>query len=83
MPKNCVTLHISGTIHHVCVIYGTLVYNDDMSKNFLSIFSNFCFQVVRGVKGQKMVQNEKKILFVALYISETIHTMIFIYGTHA
>ena len=42
----------------------------------------FIFQVVSGVKGQKMVQNDKKIMSVVLHISGTIHHMIVIYGTH-
>ena len=39
-------------------------------------------KVTRTVKVQKMVQNGKKNLSVALHISETIHHMIIIYGTH-
>ena len=46
---------------------------------FFSFFQNFHFRVVRGVKGQKIDQNDKKIS-VALHISETIHHMIVIYG---
>ena len=56
-----VVLHISGTIYHIIVIDATLVWNDYNSKLF------FCFikilvswVVVGGVKGQKIVQNDKK-----------------------
>ena len=40
------------------------------------------FRVVRGVKGQKMVQNDKKKLSVALYIWKAIYDMTVIYGKH-
>ena len=44
MTKNCVvTLHISGTIHHVIVIYGALVKNDNIFSYFFSFFQNFDF----------------------------------------
>ena len=46
-----------------------------------SFFQNFDFWVVGGVKGQKVVQNDKKILSVVLHISGTIHYIIVIYGT--
>ena len=55
-----VWFHISETIHHMIVIYGTLVKNDDISRIFFSFFKIFIFQVVRRVKGQKIVQNDKK-----------------------
>ena len=48
-----VTLHISGTIHHVIVIYGTLVENDNISRCFFHFLEVFIW----GVKGQKMVHN--------------------------
>ena len=35
-----------------------------------------------GVKGQKIARDDNKILSVELYISETIHHMILINGTH-
>ena len=38
------------------------------------------FQIVRGVKGHKKVQNDKK-LYLTLHISGTIHHIIVIYGT--
>ena len=49
-------------------------------------FFIFClfsfFGLLGGVKGQKMAQDDKKIMSVALHISGTIHHVIFIYGSH-
>ena len=59
--KNSVMLHISGTIHHMIIIYGTLMENDNISRSFFLFFKILIFWVVRGVKGQKMAQNEKKL----------------------
>ena len=42
------------------------------------IFDIFIFQGVRGVKGQKIAQYDKKIMSVELHISGTIHHMILI-----
>ena len=53
-----------------------------MSSVFFYFFKIFIFWVVRGVKGWKMVQNDKKILSVALHITGTIHHMIVIYGAN-
>ena len=36
-----VMLHISGTIHHMIVIYGTLKYNDNISRRFSIFFTSF------------------------------------------
>ena len=44
-----------------------------------SLFQILIFQVVREVKGQKTVQNDKEILSVALHISGTIYHMTVIY----
>ena len=52
-----VTVHISGIIHHMLVLYGTLEWND-ISWHFFHLFN---FDVVRGVKGQKIVWNDKKV----------------------
>ena len=51
-----------------------------ISPGVLSFFNIFIFWAVRGVKGQKMAQDDKNILSVALHISETIYLMIVIYG---
>ena len=64
-----------------------------ISPGVFFIFSKFGFSGFLGckggggggegsVKGQKMVQNAKKILSVVLHISGVIHDMIFICGTH-
>ena len=44
------------------MIFGALVENDDISMRFFfNIFKILIFWVVSGVKGQKIVQNDKKI----------------------
>ena len=51
----------------------------------MMISSGFFFHFFENliwVKGQKIVQDNKKILSGALHISGIIHHMIFIYGTH-
>ena len=55
-----VALHIAEIIHHIVVIYGAFVWNDDITKRFFHLFKVLIFWVVRWIKGQKMVQNEKK-----------------------
>ena len=49
---------------------------------FFQLFIILIFRVVRRVEGQKMVQNDKKLCPLCLYISGTIHHMIFIYSAH-
>ena len=48
-----VVLSISGTIHHMIVIYITPVQNDNISGQFFYFFKILIFWVVREVKGQK------------------------------
>ena len=48
---------------------------------FIFFFEIFIFQAVKGVKGEKMARDNKKILSGALHISRTIYDMIVIYGT--
>ena len=55
-----VTLGISGTIYHMIVIFGTPVWNDNISRQ-LFFFKILIFWVVRGAKEQKIVQNDKKL----------------------
>ena len=55
-----VTLSISGTIHHWIVIYGTQVSNDNVPGCFFQFFNILIFQVVRELKWEKTVQNDKK-----------------------
>ena len=58
------------------------MYKKIISQGLFYIFLKILiFQVVRGLKGQIMVQNDKKILSVALGISAIIHHMIIVYGT--
>ena len=42
------------------MIFGTLLQNDDISRTFFQFFKILIFGVVRRVKVQKMVQNDKK-----------------------
>ena len=78
-----VGLHISGSIHHLIGFYGTHVLNNNISRHYFHVFKILIFWVHRGVvKGQKTVQNDKKILSILLHISGTIHQMIVIYGAH-
>ena len=42
------------------MIFGTLVWNDNVSRGLFHFFKILIFWVVRGVKGQKTVQNNKK-----------------------
>ena len=58
-----VTFHMSRTIHHMIVIYVTSVWNDNISKCFFHFLKILIFRVVRRVKGQKTVQNDKKYLW--------------------
>ena len=61
-----VVFHISGrSIHHVIVVFGAHVSNDDISRCFFHFLKILIFLVVRGeggggVKWQKMAQNVKK-----------------------
>ena len=55
-----IVLYISGTIPSMIVIYGTLVWNDNTSRQFSYFWKILIFWVVRGVKWQKMFQNDKK-----------------------
>ena len=61
------------TVIYVCKM---TISSVDFSR-FLKIL---IFWVHGGLKGQKMVQNDKKIMSVALHISGAIHHMIVIYG---
>ena len=45
----CLLHFISGTIHHMIVIYGPFVQNDDISR-YSFHFKILIFQVIREVK---------------------------------
>ena len=51
--KLSVALHTSGSIHHMIVIFGSHVLNNDISRCFFHFFS-MIFQIVREVTGQEM-----------------------------
>ena len=79
-----VTHHISGTVNHMIMIFGTLVLNDDISRYCFRFFDIFIFWAVmggggEGIKRAKMFQNEEK-LCVILHISGTINHRIIICG---
>ena len=80
--KNFVMLDISRAIHHMIVIY-VHICNMIVSPSIFSSFFFFLiliFQVVSGVKGQKMTKNDKKFCQSHLIFSGTIYHMIFIYS---
>ena len=62
--------HISGTVKHMMMIFGTVVLNDDISTHFFHFFEIFIFRVVREVKEQKIAQNEKYQLHPSCAISQ-------------
>ena len=51
------------------MISGTLVQNDNISRSFFHFFKILIFWVFRGVKGQKIVQNDKNSVCQNLYLS--------------
>ena len=52
-------LHISGTIHHIIIIYGTMC-KIIISPGVFFVFPKFWFSgLLGGKKGQTMVQNDK------------------------
>ena len=52
--------HISGTVKHIIMIFGTLVLNDNISRVLFHFLHIFIFWAVMEVKGQEMAQNAKK-----------------------
>ena len=80
--KPCLLQLISRSTIHMIIICMVHLCKMMMSLGFFKYFRILILRVVkgRGVKGQKMVQSEKKFCR-TLHISGIIH-MIFIYGTH-
>ena len=72
IASTSVTRHISGTVYRMIMIFGTLVWNDDISRLFFHFFEIFIFHAVRGVKGQKLAQNVKKLCLVH-FISQELY----------
>ena len=66
-------LHISGTIHHMIVIHGTHMENDNISRHFFFFF--FKILGTLGGRGKKAKNGLKlqNILSVSLRISGTVH----------
>ena len=74
---------LSGSIHHMIVIFGTHV-KVMTSPDALIIFSKFWFSGLLGGGGggrQKIAQNGKKFGF-SLHISGTIPRITVVFGTH-
>ena len=67
--------HISRTVKHLIMIFGTLVLNDDISRGGrgVLIFLKFWFfgLLGGGVKGQKIAQNKKYIGHVPYFRTST------------
>ena len=80
--KFCLSHYISQEPYIIWFSFMVHMYKMIISPCVFFIFSKFLiFWIVRGVKGQQMVQNDKKILSITLNISGTIHQMIIIYST--
>ena len=68
-------------ICHTPYLRNSIAYDhDDICRSFFQFFDIFIFWAVRGVKGQKMAQDDKN-LSVAVDISGNIYHMIVPYGT--
>ena len=67
-----VRLHISGIIHDMIVNLGTHLQNDPISGYFFYFLEILIFQVVSGVKGQKMIQNDKNSVYRTPYLKNGI-----------
>ena len=76
-------LYISGTMHHMIVIYGTLKWNNDIFRWFFHFFKILIFWIVREGRVVKAKNGLKwqKILSTRLHISGIIHHVIVICGT--
>ena len=76
----CCVPHLRNYTSYNCHLWYTYV-KDNISKYFFHFFKISIFLVVRDVRLQKLVQNNKN-LSAALHISGTVHHMIAIYCTH-
>ena len=63
------------------MIFGTLVWNNDISMCFFQFFKILIFWVVMGVKGQKTVQNDKKFCQ-SHFISQELYMIWFLFMVH-
>ena len=53
--------HISGTVDHLTIIFGTHMQNDDISRAVFFVFSKFWFfRLLGGKKGKKQSKITKK-----------------------
>ena len=72
--------HISGTVHHRIIFFGTLWKMMLSPGVFFSYFLDLIFWAARGVKGQN-IPKWKIITFVTCHISGAGYHMIIIFGT--
>ena len=82
MTKNYVSRSISQEPYIILLSFMMQMYKMIISAGVFFNFEILISQVVRGLKGQQMAQNDKIFLSVPPYISGTIYHMIFIYDTH-
>ena len=77
--KKLVAPYISGIMHYMIFIMVHMFERIIYPSVFLHFFKILIFGFNSGVKLQKMAQNDKKIMSVALHMSGSIHTS---YGDH-
>ena len=77
-PSVCLSVahHISGTVHHLFIMFGTHAWNDDISRLlFRFFFLKFSFF------GNSKINPEQQIISMMCHISGTIKHMIMFLGT--
>ena len=60
--------HISGTVHHLIIIFGTRKWNDDISRLFFIFFKILIFWAVREWKGKEWPKIKNNYICHALYL---------------
>ena len=64
----CVALNISGTIHHMIVIYGTHLWTDNISKAFFHFFKILIFWAMGGKRAENGPKWQKNLVGYAPYL---------------
>ena len=80
--KLCLSCFISQEQYIIWSPFMVHMYKTVLSLGGFSFFQNFDFWVVRGIKRADNGPKWQKFLSITPYTTETIHHMIFIYGTH-
>ena len=75
----CCSWYLRNHISYDCHLWYTCV-NDNISRTFFHFFKIFIFWIVRGVKGQKISQNDKK-FYLSCLMYQKPYIMIVICGT--